>query len=308
MLTFVAIAAIVLLGIAFMLIARGLFSPESASSETVSQIGAYGFSGVTRERCREPGERRSLRGFFDGIAVWLGEHLGSRLSRLSATELRERLISAGMYTTSPGRIFGYQCLLAFVLPLTLAVDCRPGRHRPDPVHRGRHPARGLRLDPSPRLHQQHASQAPRDDRVRPPRPDRPPRRHDRGRLELHRVASGCGSQNVRAARAGAAPDAPGAEHGPDAVGVPPEPPSPRRYPGHPLVRARHDARRATRRLDRPDHATLADEMRKKRKAAAEERAQKAPIKLLFPLLIFIFPAMFVIILLPALLRIADTLG
>ena len=53
--------------------------------------------------------------------------------------------------------------------------------------------------------------------------------------------------------------------------------------------------------------TLADEMRKRRKAAAEERAQKAPIKMLFPLLIFIFPAMFVIILLPAILRIADTL-
>jgi tight adherence protein C len=54
--------------------------------------------------------------------------------------------------------------------------------------------------------------------------------------------------------------------------------------------------------------TLAEEMRKKRKAAAVERAQKAPIKLLFPLLIFIFPALFVIILLPALVQIADNLS
>ena len=53
--------------------------------------------------------------------------------------------------------------------------------------------------------------------------------------------------------------------------------------------------------------TIADEMRKRRKAAAEERAQKAPIKMLFPLLIFIFPSLFVIILLPAILRIADVL-
>jgi tight adherence protein C len=53
---------------------------------------------------------------------------------------------------------------------------------------------------------------------------------------------------------------------------------------------------------------LALEMRKRRRAAAEERAQKAAIKILFPLVILIFPAMFVIILAPALYRIMDTLS
>ncbi len=53
---------------------------------------------------------------------------------------------------------------------------------------------------------------------------------------------------------------------------------------------------------------LAIDMRKKRKARAEEQAQKAPIKMLFPLVLLIFPAMFIVLLLPALIKIKDTLG
>jgi tight adherence protein C len=46
----------------------------------------------------------------------------------------------------------------------------------------------------------------------------------------------------------------------------------------------------------------ATDARLKRQAAAEEKAMKAPIKMLFPMVLFIFPAMFIVILGPALLN------
>jgi tight adherence protein C len=47
----------------------------------------------------------------------------------------------------------------------------------------------------------------------------------------------------------------------------------------------------------------ATDTRLKRQAAAEEKAMKAPIKMLFPTVIFIFPAMFIVVLGPAMLNI-----
>ena len=51
----------------------------------------------------------------------------------------------------------------------------------------------------------------------------------------------------------------------------------------------------------------AADSRLRRQAAAEEKAMKAPIKMLFPTVIFIFPAMFLVLLGPALMNILKVL-
>ena len=50
-----------------------------------------------------------------------------------------------------------------------------------------------------------------------------------------------------------------------------------------------------------------DSMRIKRRQAAEEQAMKAPLKILFPLVFFIFPPLFIVVLAPAILNMIDNL-
>lgn len=47
------------------------------------------------------------------------------------------------------------------------------------------------------------------------------------------------------------------------------------------------------------------QLREKRRQAAKEKAMKAPVKILFPMMLFIFPAIFIIILGPAVIRMVE---
>ena len=49
-------------------------------------------------------------------------------------------------------------------------------------------------------------------------------------------------------------------------------------------------------------------MREKRRQRAQEMAMKAPVKMLLPLVLFIFPTIFVILLGPALIQMISSLG
>jgi tight adherence protein C len=47
------------------------------------------------------------------------------------------------------------------------------------------------------------------------------------------------------------------------------------------------------------------QLRQKRRQKAEEKAQKAPVKMLIPMILFIFPSLFILLLGPGVLQLID---
>jgi tight adherence protein C len=290
------------MAIAVALLARAVALSRTRTAQTLEQIPAYGY--VVAPEAAAGGS--PLRAAVDGLANTFGERLFGRVNEKMRMDMRAQLMGAGMYDTSPAKLLGYRVLgtAALVgLAVWVAVVAQPlviislslmalgfyvGWFGPLVVVRSRARSRfsaidrslpdlvdllvvtvegGLSFNGSLKMASQHV-EGPLGEELR---------------LTLREQSLGLSSEEalrnllLRC-------DTPGVRAFVRAV-----------LQGEQLGVSIGQIMR-----------NLARESRLLRKSMAEERAQKAPIKMLFPLIFLIFPAMFVVLMFPSFYTFAQT--
>ena len=289
---------LVLTGIAVALVAQGVIASRLRAVETLGQIGHYGFAGSVE--LEPPG---GVRAFLNDVASGIGALFVDRFGIFDEEALRKQLVTAGMYRTSPRMLMGYQVLTVLALPavwiwfavalglstamtiLGLIFAAVVGWIGPTSAVRRRADMRIYQIDyDMPELIDLlvvtveaglglNASLQLASERMRGPL-------GDELRIALQEQRMGLSQLDALENMLGRCPT-----------------PAVRSF-----VRAMIQGERLGVSVGQILRS-LALEMRKRRRAAAEERAQKAPIKILFPLVFMIFPAMFVVILGPAVISV-----
>ena len=302
MIHFVLIVGLVLLALAVVMLARAV-TTRTASTETIDQIGAYGFAGSLPASDTDDGP--GVRGRFEDLTGALGRGLLRRFERLRGNDYRSRLIAAGMYTTTPERLLGIQCVCAVLLPLvwlglaqlaglpgwfvfvttigaavlgwfipSLLVNSRI-RKRQAEIEKGLPDLIDLIV-----VTLEAGLSFPQSLRLAATKVKEPLA----GEVRLTLQEQNMGLTLVEALENFLARI--------DTVGV--------------RMFARSIAQGETLGVSTGQiMRNLAIELRKRRRAYAEERAQKAPVKVLFPMLLLIMPALFVVLLVPVMIRIME---
>ena len=267
------------------------------TSERLASINEYGFA---RERARMPVFQHEPRGnLIAGVVGGIGNFVAKRAGSSGEEGIRRELMTAGMYNTSPRLLLGYRVLGSLLLPigswlllgtsnslrilmilltvpagwmLPLTIVRRRGRLRLQEIDR-RLPdlidllcvmvEAGLGFLAAMRLAaERHA-----------------PPLADELRLMLQEQVMGLSTEDALANMAGRCPT-----------------PAMKSF-----VRAMANGERmgiSTGQIMR----NLSHEMRLRRRRMAEERAQKAPVRMLFPLAFLIFPSMLIVLLAPGVLQ------
>jgi len=293
------LVGLALTGAAVALVARTFMLTRMRATAQLAQIGHYGFAGVVEQH-----PTTGARAFMDDLASMVGGVFVDRLKIFDDEQLRKQLVSAGMYRTSPRMLMGYQVLCVVLLPalwiwlafagrtsnagltiLGLLVSVALGWLGPTFLVRSRATQRlaeidydmpelidllvvtveaGLSLTAALQIAGQKMK-GPLGDELRISLQEQ---RMGLPSLQaLENMLTRCPTPAVRS-----------------------------------FVRAMVQGERLGVSVGQILRS-LALEMRKRRRAKAEERAQRAPIKILFPLVFMIFPAMFVVILGPAVLSV-----
>jgi tight adherence protein C len=286
-------------------VAALLFAFGSRRLRTVrrlSTIQDYGFSSEAIVPSILSGEPKHSP--ITDSATWLGELLGRRLGSVGEEEMREQLMAAGMYTVSPRTMLGYRVVAAVVLPIVILVLTGGGRLL-DVVAMVLMLFAGWVL-PLTYVQRKARKRLQEIDRrlpdlidlltvmveaglsfsaaLRQAAPEFEPPLSDELRLTLQEQTMGLAIDEALGNMADRA-DIPGMRS---------------------FVRAMAQGERmgiSTGQVMR----SLAHEMRARRKARAQEKAQKAPVLMLFPLVFLIFPSMFIVLMTPAVINLVHAL-
>jgi tight adherence protein C len=297
------LAGLFLVAVAASLLVRAVAVPRLRAEETLGRIDDYGFTGGAQPVEREA----SIFGPFDALASGIGAALTVRFGTRRADEARKHLAGAGLYDVEPRKLIGYQAMsgaLALLLWLWVAsgsfstlVDVagigacgyvgfafpmllvkRRARRRLEDIEYDLPELIDLLVVAVEAGLAFGAALKAASDRLKGPLGEE---------MRLSLQEQNMGLSAIEALKN---------------VLTRAETPSVRSF-----VRAIIQGEQLGISIGQVLR-NLAEEMRKRRKAAAEERAQKAPIKMLFPLIFLIFPAMFVILLGPAVFAFLEALG
>jgi tight adherence protein C len=295
------VLGLVVLATSIALVVHAIMRPRAATVGMVTQIGQYGFAGEVDPLDEE--EARSL----DRVATSIGSFLGKRLSWIREEDVRVRLVSAGWYSVTPARFLGYQTILALIFGLLTMWMGLSSHWSVLGLLVGVVLASALGwILPLAILHVQTRKRREAIEYELPELIDFLIVSIEAGvslsgalRLSANQLRGPLGEEMRLALQ----------EHNMglsssqtlENLGVRTDTAGMRMF-----VRAIIQGEALGISIGQVMR-NLALEMRKRRKAAAEERAQKAPIKMVFPLVLLIFPAMFAVLVLPALINIGRLL-
>jgi tight adherence protein C len=300
----IAIAGVLLLGAGVMILVVNL-GKARGSSATIDQIQTYGYVAETTGGSEtESTARRPL----DSMAGRIGDWAARRTGRFGEAKIREKLISAGMYGTTPRKVLGYQviCAIAFSL-LVLWLIPAMGGSIIFAVVLGAAAGVGGWYAPLYYIELKRRQRMELIDKQMPDMIDLLVVTIEAGLgiLASMRVASESMSDPLgQELRLTLQEQRMGLSVGQaiESLGRRADAPNMRIF-----VRAITQGERLGVSIG-TTMRNLSVEMRKRRRAMAEERAQKMPIKMLFPLIFFIFPALFIVILTPMMINIVEALG
>jgi tight adherence protein C len=112
----VVVVGAILAGAAVGLLVRALAAGRIRHEELLAQVGSYGFSAVPASAAHE---RPQLEELLSRLATWLGSRFEDQLDENRRQRIRAELNAAGFYRTSVTRYVGYRALCAVGLPVLL---------------------------------------------------------------------------------------------------------------------------------------------------------------------------------------------